>query len=180
MPLTDPNRRRRWLTRRIAGLWMVVLALGLAAAGVVLALQQARSLASRLMAPAEAQARVIADTALKQFNNQLYAGLRAVADHLQAGADRRWEPPSEFPGWIDGLFTWDGRDLEVIAPPSDGSEELSKLVETRLEARLQRSSGQTAQRVELLYESLGTLPVVIACTESVNADGKPILIAGRI
>ncbi|MCH7840512.1 MAG: hypothetical protein IID38_09815, partial [Planctomycetes bacterium] len=54
------HRRNRRLIWRIAGLWMVVLALGLALIGMFLALQQTRSFTVRLMAQAEALAAHVA------------------------------------------------------------------------------------------------------------------------
>ena len=180
MPLNDANRRGRRLTWRIAGLWMVALALGLAVAGVVLALQQTRSLTFRLMAPAEAQAVRIADTALEQFNERLSAGLRAAAHRLREGSDRPWELPGEFPTWLDGLFAWNGHNLSLAVPPSGDTTELIPLVEERLAARWQRGFEGADSGIELFYDSIGTSPVVTACIETADQTAQPILVAAHL
>lgn len=180
MRLNDPHRRSRRLTWRIAGLWMVALALGLAVVGIVLALEQTRSLTFRLMAPAEAQAVRIANSALEQFNDRLSAGLRMAADHVREGSDLPWEPSSEFPTWLDGLFTWNGRNLSLIATSSGDMTELIPLVEERLAARWQRSSEETDSGVELFYDVVRTSTVVTACAHTTDSNDQPILIAAHV
>jgi signal transduction histidine kinase len=180
MPTEDSNRRRRRLAWRIAGFWMVVLALGLAAVGVVLAIQQARSLTSRLTAPAEAEARLIADKALSRFNEELPSALDAVAEHIRRYGGEPWTPPREFPGWVDGIFSWDGENLRVLAVAFDSSDELRALVQARLDARWKRPVGEAEPRIELLYDFIGASPVVLACTDSTGAEGQPVLIGAYI
>ena len=180
MSIVDSNRRRRRLVWRIAGFWMVVLALGLAAAGVVLAIQQARSLSSRLMAPAEAEARLVANRALGRFNEELSATISTVADHVRQHGTESFTPSREFPTWLDGLFMWDGQELAVLVPPLDRPEQLLNLVRARLDTRWKRSSDEGEPRIELLYDSIDTLPVVLACAEATPAEGRPVLIAGNI
>ncbi len=180
MPLTDPYHLRRRLVWRIAGLWMVVLAFGLALIGILHALHQARSLTYRLMAPAEAQAARIAETALEQFDRQVSTGLGTLAEHLRRDPGRPWATPREFPSWLDGLFAWNGHRLDIIAAYSAGStEELLELLKTRLAAGLHQSP-EPPERPELLYDSLGSSPIVFACAGSTDSHGQPIVIAANL
>ncbi len=180
MPSDDRSLWSRGLTWRIAALWMVVLALGLALVGIILALQQARSLSVRLMAPAEAYARGIADRALKQFEREVSAGLFAVTEHLTTAAERPWKRPSSLPTWFDGLFVWTGSRLDIIAPPSAELDGLLGVVETRLAAKLATPHEPARQQVEVLYDSIGSTPVVLACLESTDASGGRFLVAARV
>lgn len=180
MPATDHSPWSHRFTWRNAALWMVVLALGLAVIGIVVALQQARSLSVRLMAPAEAQARHIADTALNQFEKHLSAAMSAVKVHLQEDAGGAWKPPAAFPNWLDGLFEWNGSRLKVIAQPSLRAETLPAVVEAHLAARLLHPAEKITRKTEILYDSLGSSPFVLACAESTDHDGRPVLIAGHI
>lgn len=180
MPAIDHTPWSHRLTGRVAAFWMVVLALGLAVIGIVIALQQARSLAVRLMAPAEAQAHHIAETALKRFDKQLLAAVSAVASHVQTDAERPWTPPAVFPTWVDGLFSWNGQELGVIAPSSRRTEESRAFAEVRLAQWLQRPTGQTTPRVEILYDSAEPEPVALACLRSTDPDGQPMAVAARI
>ena len=180
MPASDHSPWTHRLTWRVAALWMVVLALGLAVTGIVIALQQARSLAVRLMAPAEAQAHHIAGTALKQFDKQLLAAVSAVASHVQTNADQRWTPPAVFPTWVDGLFLWNGRELGVIEPSSSRTEESRAFAEARLAVWLQRPTGRTTPRIEIFYDSTDADPLVLACLISTDPNGQPLAVAARI
>ncbi len=180
MPDLDHRTPRQQLVWRIAAQWLVVLALGLGVVGVILALLQTRSLAVRLMAPTEAQARHIAEVSLRQFEKELANGLDVVAGHLRSRPGRPWQPPTGFPTWLDGLYAWDGNALEVIQSPPGLRETFSESVKARLAAKWPPVTEQPARPFEVLYDLIGETPVVLACAESTGSDGKRLLIAGHI
>jgi len=70
------NRETIW---RVARLWLVVLALSMAAIGILLALLQARSFTDRIRQEAEAQATRVAQDARNRFDQQLQAVTRQAA-----------------------------------------------------------------------------------------------------
>lgn len=179
MRLMDSGRHR-YLFRRFAALWLVVLALGLAVIGMVIALQQSRSMTLRLMAPAEALADRFARQALDQFDRRLAAGLDVVETHVCTAVPRPWDPPPAFPAWLDGLFVWDGRELTVVSPPYDTREALRHRIEDRLSAEFVRSPESSERRDELLYDSIDTTPVVVAYRVSSDARGRRVLVAAHI
>lgn len=180
MPDLDHRTPRQQLAWRIAAQWLVVLALGLGVVGMILALLQTRSLAVRLMAPAEAQARHIAEMSLRQFERELANGLDVLASYLRSRPGPPWQTPTGFPTWLDGLYAWDGTALQVIQSPPELGETLSEAVRARLAARWPPLSEQPARPFEVLYDLRGETPVVLGCAESAGSDGKRLLIAGHI
>lgn len=165
----------------MAGVWAVVFALGLAVVGVVLAVQQSRSLFYRLMAPAEAEAQRIAWQAKEDFDEQVSDALKGVEDHVTAlGPQRSWKTSADFPRWIDGVFLFDGRRLWTLSPPSSEDPQLRDLIDARLRARLSRVSPAETVRTELLYDELGAAPVALACREMAVDVGVTWLAAVHI
>ncbi len=159
---------------------MVVLALGLAVAGIVQALQQARSLAFRLMAPMEVRARSIADAALIQFERELMSGLQDVAGFVRTGSKEGWEPHGRFPVWMDGLFTWDGKTLGVVASPLYGVKGLKEFAEPSLKTRLEHTPSLPDSRPELIYGNVEGTTVVLACASAKDVVGRPILVVANL
>jgi signal transduction histidine kinase len=159
---------------------MVVFALGLALVGMIQALHQARSLTHRLMAPAEAQAARIAETALDQFEGLVSAALDAVAEHLRGDASKPWVAPRGFPRWLDGVFVWDGSQLNVLTTPSiTTTSGLLGLAADRL-AAFSHPMSEDPGRPEFLHDSLGESPVVLACARATDSDGRSIVIAAHL
>lgn len=117
------NRETIW---RIARLWLVVLAMGIAVIGIFLALLQARSFASRVRDQLEAHAARVANDARVRFDQQLTEVLDQAAI-VAAGDGTAGSDQLSTPTWLDGLFTWDGHTLEVIQPPSDPVPDLTGL-----------------------------------------------------
>jgi len=108
------------LTWRLAGLWAVVLALGLASVGMIYALQQVRVLTTRLQAQAETQATFVAERVRGQFEQELVGAFRAAVQCSAEGASVTCDALITAPSWMNGVFAWDGQDLEVLLPPRSG------------------------------------------------------------
>lgn len=100
----EPTHSAFQLTWRIAGVWMVLLAVGLGVIGVVLAIQQTRSFTLRLMTQARAQAGHFAETAKFRFEQELIDTLRHVAGSVMDEGETAWRPPQGLPSWVDGLI----------------------------------------------------------------------------
>ena len=137
MAQLDSNRRKEPLTWRIAGVWMVVLALGLTLVGVVLAVYQSKALSLRLMAPSEADAARIAGQSLAHFDNELQQKA------TQWRQEKRGSPAEDHrPVWVDGLATWDGKRFSVVAPSREGHTEWWSRLESKLRTpKTERSEG---------------------------------------
>ena len=125
------HRRNRRLIWRIAGLWMVVLALGLALIGMFLALQQTRSFTVRLMAQAEALAAHVAADARNRLDAELKALLGAILMERHGPSGRLRQPPTALPGWIDGVFLWDGQSVRVLVASAGDQDEIRRLIAAR-------------------------------------------------
>ena len=180
---TSPIRRSLQLPWRIAGLWMVVLAMGFAAIGSALALQQVRSLTVRLMAETKFRARQIAKDTRTEFDRQISASLQRLAEHHRTEAQDSWLTPDDWPAWIDGLYIWDGQAVTVVVPASERPEEMANLAEVRFTARwLNRSPFSSPGYVSpyYYYEGIGKLRDVLACLDSRDDSGRSVVIAGRI
>ncbi|RME40354.1 MAG: sensor histidine kinase [Planctomycetota bacterium] len=121
MPPASFHAAARTLTRRIAGFWMIVLALGLTLVGVVLSLQQARTLVVRLMAPAELRAAHLAETARRIFHEELAAALDAAARDATSNPDDSPAGTFPFPAWLDAAYVWDGKNLAPLPGFAAGS-----------------------------------------------------------
>ena len=160
---------------------MVVFAVGLAAVAITLALLQATSLTDRLMVQAERRAAKIAAQARQEFEKQTSHTLRLMAtEHRRHPADL-WEPVPQTPSWMDGLYIWDGTELRVLRPTPEHAAEINRIVQARLAVRpLKRSDDHAPARTELLYDSIGSLPIVLACLRARSATGQPIVIVGHI
>jgi signal transduction histidine kinase len=119
MPAPTYQRRPRRLVWRIAGLWMVVFALGLAVIGIVLALTHARAATMRLMAQAEALATRVASEARTQLDRDLRDVFRRI--QLTNASLEAWasDGPAYIPSWIDALYVLDGNEiLPLVSAPS--------------------------------------------------------------
>ena len=147
----------------VAGFWMVVFALGLAIAGMILALQQARSITIRLMSEAEAQAARAASDARDRFDRDLNSFLQRIGDSLRTHGQPRLLVPEELPVWISGLFVWDGNSLDKGHARGETVDRVVRLIEARLVVRSMADFVKPERRVELLYDSLDDKPVVAAC-----------------
>ncbi|MCH7808798.1 MAG: HAMP domain-containing histidine kinase, partial [Planctomycetes bacterium] len=83
--------------------------------------------------------------------------------------------------WMDGLYIWDGTELRVLRPTPEHAAEINRVVQARLAVRpLKRSDDHAPARTELLYDSIGSLPIVLACLRARSATGQPIVIVGHI
>ena len=119
------NRETIW---RIARLWLVVLALGIAAIGILFSLQQARSFTDRIRLEVEAQAARIAQDARARFDRQLVGITKQASEAVAQGRIDAWLATSSLPGWTNGVFTWDGMYLSVLVPPSETGDKLESLL----------------------------------------------------
>ncbi len=181
MAATTPRARTRTLTWRVAGLWMVVLAIGLAVLGVVLSLQHAQSLMNILMVQVEDRATYIANHARALFHNKLSDALDVAAGHIQNQTVSDWHPQNHWPNWIDGIYTWDGSHLVTIVAAKHAPAQLDDLMISRFTVRSFDTLPEvTPQGIELLYDTLAGTKIVLAYYRTVDTDDKEIAVATRI
>ncbi len=179
MPKENIQFRSRTLTWRIAGLWMVVLALGLAVVGAILAVEQARTFANQLMAQAASGASRIADAAREQYNEQLADALGKVIGRVRGGAEMPWGPTDKLPTWIDGLFYWNGQSAEVIAASTSNTQPLRELVERHF-SRWEPLDVADEDQPKMLYDTLAREPVSLGWMASTDGDAQIVVVAGCV
>lgn len=165
-----PSRTvQRRLTWRIAGFWMVLLALGLAVLGMILAVQQMQSLSAILMSQSQRRALDIAANARRHLHQMLDLALRDAGDQVAKGESvwmlaKNWRRPASWPDWLDGLYYSSYLGLWSLQEHSADDQALRELVAARLATRSATPPDEaTAQGAELLYDSIGQRPVVLAC-----------------
>ncbi len=165
----------------MAGLWMVVGAVALAILGMGLALRQARSLSILLMQHASQRAGDIAGEARKQLHDRLSASLRSVGDELRARPGAPWHRPTDWPAWIDGVYTWDGATLNVLSPSSRVASDVAALVESHLPPRpIEPPEGHRPDQANLVCDQVGGKSIAVAYTWAQDAQDRPIVIVGAI
>ena len=184
LPLMLPRPARpplRELTWRVAGVWTVIVALGLAIVGLILAVQQARSLSISIMNQAELRARELAKDTNAEFEGRLTGALERVARQRRLRAFANWYKPSSWPSWIDGLYVQDDRTFTALIDAEANSEAIANLVAGRLAVRtFGQSPSLHVNRPEILYDVLGELPIVLALWTAPDEIGNPLIIAARI
>lgn len=159
---------------------MVVIAIGLALVGVVLARRQTASLGVRLMAEAEARARYVAVTARNQITQRIESVFGQVLDGrrpIPAGQ----EGAKDWPAWLDGLYIWNGQTLATLRAPAEDTAAIESSLRARLadqpcDALLREPSGTSA----IFYEFVGYDPIAISCVGSTSESGAPQVLAGHI
>ena len=181
MPAEESNHRNLKVTWRTAGLWIVILALGLAVFGIILALQQAQSLSNDLLAQAELRARSIAVTARELFLQRLDAALGLVANDMRMAVEEVWEPQVPLPSWIDGLYYWDGTELVTLAPAARAPGGFTAFLRARLSARpADHSSTGMDHYTQLVYDHLGDRPIILGYFATTDLRSRPAIVAARI
>ncbi len=181
MTATSPHAKTRALTWRVAGLWMVVLAIGLAVLGVVLSYRHAQSLMSILMVQVEDRATYIANHARGSFNHQLSNALESASGYVRSQDAMDWQPPKDWPAWVDGIYTWDGSDLVNIVPADFAPPKLEELMVSRFAVRPFESPAEiTPQGTELLYDTLAGTNIVLAYHRTVGANDQQLAVVVRI
>lgn len=179
MPEKNAHRRIQPLSWRIAGFWMVVLALGLAVAGIVLAVVQARSVTHRFIAQTEAGASRIADAAREQFNAQLANALGMVIGRVRGGMEQTWQPSDKLPTWIDGIFSWNGQSAELLAGGASDTQRLKDLVEHHLREEDVSTLGTDAQP-RMRYDTLAAEPFALGWMVFADGNGSVTVVAGCV
>jgi len=181
MAATVSEQRVPAISWRTAGLWMVVLALGLAVFGIVLALQQAQSLTNRMMAQAELRARSIAVTVRDLFFEQLDASLGRVANDACLPSDARRRRTDAMPRWIDGIYRWDGSRLTTWREPAVAQAGFDDLLISLLTAaNASPPHDSVDHQTQLLNAQLDGAPVLIGCLETFDAADRPAVVAARV
>lgn len=123
--------QRRTINWPIIGLTLIVLAFGLAGAGIALALQQAEALNTRLQVHAKVRAGQIARTAADLFRHQLDSALRGVAERQRLAPDRPWITPPDWPEWIDALYINESGVLRLLMTASGKHSSAEQTVQIR-------------------------------------------------
>lgn len=165
---------------RRAGLWMVVLAVGLALLGMVFALQQIRVLEHILRRQTQNRALQIANDASNTFNREVERAFQAVANSCQADDGESWQKPPDWPVWIDGLYQWNGRELKTLDPQSGSLPQLEHVVAGRLRDRPVDDAGGKWPVIELLYDNIGHRPIVMACGRFNHQNTGPYVLAMNV
>ena len=169
------------LNIRLAGFSAVILAIGLSAVGTILAFQQVRLLTVRLMTETSLRAGQIAAQATEKFQQRVNAALLGVASHRRDHGGVPWARTDAFPSWLDGVYLWDGFDLEVLAPAASANSELSGLVRSRLIARSAPVDGiGVTGRAEVIYGERAGQTVVIATIRAYGGDLRPLDVAAIV
>lgn len=181
MPTENPKRSQRQLIWRIAGLWMVVLALGFAVIGIYFALQLAQSFTHKLMVRAQIDAADFASSTNSAFNRELTDAMAEVEHHCCSVQDKPWRKSQIIPTWIDGLYVWDGELLITLDQPADATNQLTTLIESRVSLRpLELRSEHDHQKIELLYDSLDNKPIVLAIMAINDRKNRVVFLIGHI
>jgi signal transduction histidine kinase len=155
---------------------MVTLAIGLAVLGMALALHQIRLATHYLEAQAQRRAVQIASDARGRFDQERSSALQAVADKFHSDPDSPWQPPPNWPGWIDGLFLWDGLSLTTLTAPTEAPEGFTGWAGYRFRDEVEPGGPGH----ELIYDATGETPSAIACGRYTDAERRPIVIAARV
>ena len=164
------------LTWRIASVWMVLLAVGLGAIGVVLAIQQTRSFTLRLMTQARAQAGHFAETATFKFEQELIDTLRHVAGSVMDEGQSAWQPPQGLPSWIDGMVVSVGGRTVPLGTTSAPWLETAK----RWLAELDPVELSRRRRPVFLSEPVAGEPLVIAAMAFSDPLTFSVTVATRV
>jgi signal transduction histidine kinase len=133
MSSLQANRRRGQSAWRTAGLPLVLIAVVLAVTGAVLMFLQARLIRVQLDNRVLDQARHIAVTSSDLFRQELTAALRIVAYAKPNEPVDALRLSGALPGWIDGLWQWDGTALELLDQPATHTGDLEAAVRTLLD-----------------------------------------------
>ena len=176
MPLPEATRRSYRLTWRKAGLWMVILALCLAILGMAFAIQQIRSFTRFLQARAQHRALRIANDVRTRFDQEIDAAFLAVAQWQRHDPNGSWQMPDDWPTWVDGVYSSDGLSVITLAAPAEAPAGLSALVEEHLTTRPHDHEAGN----ELVYDAIGTHPVVLACRWYPGPRDELAVVAARI
>ncbi len=138
-------------------------------------------LSSILRRQAETRAKGIAREAHEGFVDATSTALAQAHDAINLEQFEAWEKPRSWPAWIDGLYLWNGNQVDIVEKAERSSIEIINLIETRLAARdLPVPSSEEVRKIEILYEMLGDMPVVLACAGSVQANQKTRLLVARV
>lgn len=169
-PRAAPPKPSRW---GIFGLITVVTALGLSAAGIVLALNQVRSTTVRIMTQAKLRAGQIAAQAADRAQDEIDGALRSIADRSLRPGPRR---DLHVPQWVTGVMLFrDGSATVLLTPPEpDTVNDLA----ARLAARPAPSFGlRLPNRTELHFTRVAGEPVVVAWYDTTDANSRPVTLA---
>lgn len=165
---------------RGAGLSLVVLAIVLAATGLILAILHARSLTDHLIAQAEPQARQLVATFKSLFDEKIRAALHSVNDDQRLPSKYPSWRNSDFP-WIDGLYLWDGTRLKTVAASTQFGDALGDLLAARLANRAMIPlSNPSSADIELIHGKLDEHPVCIATMRTRGEHDHPVIVAANI
>ncbi len=160
---------------------MVVVAFGLAALGIALAVHQAPSLTVRRIAEAARHAGRIAVDARVRFDGEVNTVLTDVIVRQRSASAGPWRASGKWPAWVDGAYVWNGSDLTTLRPSSVKTDAIASVVASRLELRFVAAPGSGDLATALLYDNVADLPIVLACRHAAATEGgKPILAAVRI
>jgi len=158
---------------------MVVLAVGLALVGVILAVFQARSFTQSLTAQTQTQAQQLADRAGELFERELVDGLSFFARPLPL----RGRPASDLgvllPSWFEGVYAWDGHRLTVVAAPAGGSPDTAEQLRGLLPVPSLPDSPPHATP-ELAFVAPTSPTAVFGWINTTAASGDAMIIATRI
>lgn len=142
MPETEAKRSPK--LRRRAGVWMVVLALGLALLGVIFALQQARATTLRLAALSEGQMARAEQEVRERLVSQLSTALEAIRASAPA-PEESWRRPAPVPEWLSMPCLWDMSGVRPFTSDPALDSHLLDALNERL--RVVSNSVQPAHRV---------------------------------
>lgn len=134
MAQRDTQDRQKSLVWRIAGGWLVLLALTLATVGAILSIEQAQALGLRLMVPVEAEARRIAAEAVTRFDREV-AQLATALQWSEGASGWPDLDRAALPTWVDGVYLWLGEYFATMEPGREYDGPFRSWLSSRLAAR---------------------------------------------
>lgn len=134
MAASEQTSPARLLTWRVTGFWMVAVAIGLALLGIFLAIKQGNSLTALLTIQARNRAVDIAREAREKFYHMLDDAMDALDAQAISARSDGWRPAPDWPDWLTGVFTWNGRTLHALRRPSPFSPGQNQWIIARLAA----------------------------------------------
>lgn len=181
MARTEPIHHNDRFSWRQSGRWLVILAIGLAVLGMILAIQQSGSLSHILQAQAQHRAVQIANDVQDRFDRELDVVVKAVASCREKLPGNTWQAPEGWAPWIDGLYLWDAQTLRVLEPPEDAPADLELQVVSRLSTKFARAELAQGRFAEGFLRDIDDRHATIFACRWVSDNGSvPVLAVARI
>ncbi|MFQ5463407.1 MAG: sensor histidine kinase [Phycisphaerae bacterium] len=182
MAIPPASRANRLLQWRIAGTWLVLLAVALATAAITLALVQASHLSMRLIAAVQPRADEIAADVQRRFERRTERALDLAAGFLHVqNEDSEWTPPRNWPIWLDGLYAWDGGQLRTLQDAPESAQSVAEVLIARLAMRpIVNPTELPTAGMDVFSERVGDANQVFAYIQEATRPGRSLTVIAHI